>query len=118
MNRPALEAALATARATVATLELALAVADEPVDELLDLKKIKVEYSIGDEAVRNAISRGELAATRGPRQRIEVRRSELERWRGATPVHVRPRASRRGAEVIDLDAWEREADAQMARGAR
>jgi hypothetical protein len=119
-NRPALEAALATARATVATLEVALATADEPFDEVLSLADITAQFGYGREAILAAVGRGELDATRGPRRRVEIRRSELERWRASRPVE--PRLRRRTAEIGDLAAWEAEADrvlelGQTARGA-
>jgi hypothetical protein len=106
----ALEAQAGTLRA------LATSLPDATVDEQLTLAQIREQFGYGDEAIRAAIARGELAGTRGPRQRIEVRRSELERWRASTPAHVKPRARRRGADVIDLDTWERECDRELAAG--
>ncbi len=100
----------------VATLEAALAPEAEPTDEALTLEQISEQYHYGPDAIRAAIARGEVAATRGPRSRIEVRRSELERWRASRPVT--PRARRRRAEVIDLTQWEAECDRQLSGCAR
>jgi hypothetical protein len=64
--RAALEAALATARATVVTLEAALAVETGCGidDEVLDLAALQERYHLGRSAVRQAIERGELSASR------------------------------------------------------
>jgi hypothetical protein len=107
-------AALAAAKATVAILEAELARGgDAAADEVLDLTQIAQRYGYGRDAITAAIARGELHATRGPRQRIQVLRSEIDRWRTSKPV----RATRKSADVIDLASWEAEADRAMG-GAR
>jgi len=118
-NRPdrglgaVLRSQAATLRAQADALE-ALASAVPGAEEALTLAQIRAEYGYGEEAIRAAIARGELTATRGPRQRIEVRRSELERWRMSRPVTPRPR--RKSAEVVSLDDWEKATDLQLSRG--
>ena len=86
------------------------------VDASLTLAQIREAFGFGEEAVRAAIARGELSATRGPRQRIEVRRSEIERWRSSRPVHLKPK--KRVVELDHLEAWERETGFQLAGAAR
>lgn len=115
-DRLALEAALASARALVATLEAAQANAAQP-DELLDLVELGKRYGLGRAAVLAAVERGELEASRGVRGKILVSRLAIEEWRRSRPVVVqrKPRA-----EVVDLAAWEAGQERALARagGAR
>lgn len=106
-----LEAALSAARTTVALLEAELddvttgIIGDDP---LLDTKQIKEETGLGHDGVKAAISRGELKASRGPRQKILVARSELRRFMQATPVQPR-----KAKPAADLGDWDAQADAAL-----
>jgi hypothetical protein len=105
MTRKQIEAALASARALVASLEAALEDAGNDPTELLDVAMVKEEYNIGRDALKAAAHRGELTLTRGPRGRLQVERGKLEAWqrsRKYEPTQRRP--------VADLEAWKAEAD--------
>lgn len=107
-----LEAALSAARATVALLEAELDDVTTGVtgdDPLLDTKQIKLESGLGHDGVKAAIARGELSASRGPRGKILVLRSELRRY-----LQSRPVLPRKAAPVIDMSDWD--AQAQRALG--
>lgn len=49
-------------------------------DDLLDMKQTAERYGIGRRAVQAAARRGEVELSRGPRRRLLVRASEVERW--------------------------------------
>jgi hypothetical protein len=107
-----LEAALATARATVATLEAALAATAEPVtSDTLDAREALAEFGVGRDGLLAAHARGELQLCRGPRQKILVGRDEIERWLRSRPV--KSPQSREPAAPSDLESWERETRADL-----
>lgn len=108
-----LEAALSSARATVAILEAELADVTAGVtgdDPLLDTKQALTEFGIGHDGIKSAIERGELTASRGARGKILIARSELRRYMQARPVKPRKVAP---APASDLDAWERQAQGEL-----
>jgi hypothetical protein len=49
-------------------------------DPILTLDEVQERYKVGRTAVLGAVERNELKISRGPRQRIQVRLSEMERW--------------------------------------
>jgi hypothetical protein len=108
-----IKASLASARALVASLEAALAAALEPRQpDLLDSRQALAEFGIGRDGLLAASDRGEIRITRGARNKILVERSELQRWVRSRPVA--PRQERqRAAPATDLDAWDREAGAEL-----
>jgi hypothetical protein len=104
----ALQAALASARTTVALLEAELADAsgaanDGDDDPLLDHQKCLDAYGIGRDALKNAADSGKIELVRGARGKILVRRSEVERWLASRPYSPRPRKAEQPA---NLEAWE------------
>lgn len=104
-----LEAALSAARATVALLEAELDDVTQGVtgdDPLLDTKQIKLECGLGHGGVKAAIERGELTASRGPRGKILVLRSELRRYLQSRPVQPKPRKAQ---PTDDMGAWDAQA---------
>ncbi len=108
-NVKALEAALATARATVAALEAAIA---DPIDrsaEQLDARQTLAEYHVGRDGLLAAARRGELTLSRGPRNRVLVERQELERWLKSRPVRPRQRT----APANDLSSWDADAEREL-----
>jgi multidrug resistance efflux pump len=121
MSRKQLEAALATARASVAaleatvtTLEAALESAGEhdPSTELLDLKAVKAEYDIGPDGLKAAAARGELDLHPvGERDKLYVERGELERYRRSRKYKPKQRRP-----VADLEAWKAEAKRSIEGG--
>lgn len=115
-NVKAIEAALATARATVAALEALLIAPDARETDLLDAKATMATYGVARDGLLAAASRGELDLHRGPRNRILVDRSELERWLRSRPH--RPSARPRSEPPSDLAAWdaEQERELQALRG--
>ena len=117
-TRPALEAALATARATVSAIEAALAALDSGTTEaeLLDLGALKERYELGRAAIVAAVGRGELQAVRGGRGRILVSDNDVRAWLATRPVT--PRKVERGAEITTLADWEAADDLALARARR
>lgn len=108
-NVKALQAALATARATVASLEAALA---DPVDrsgELLGERQTMAEYGVARDGLLAAAGRGELTLCRGPRNRILVERQEIERWLKSRPHRPRPKT----APANDLSEWDAETEREL-----
>jgi hypothetical protein len=108
-NVKALEAALATAKATVAAIEAALA---DPIDrsaELLDARQTLAEYHVGRDGLLAAARRGELVLSRGPRNRVLVERQEMERWLKSRPLKPRERV----APANDLASWDVEAEREL-----
>ena len=80
-------AALDACRAAAALLEAELsAPVAEPDDPLLDLLEIRALHGVGRIAVSEAIRRGDLRASQGPRRRILVRASEVRRWLESRPM--------------------------------
>lgn len=115
--RDALYAQAAALRVQADTLQaLAEAVSDVATDELLDLAALRTEYAIGRDGVLSAVGRGELTASRGPRGRILVARSEIERFLRSRPVRRKPLAPQ--ATVVSLEEWDRQADGRLAVGGR
>lgn len=106
--RSALLAALATAKATVATIEAALAVPDADDDRLLDLGSVEAE-GVSPHTARSWIRSGRLTAHQAERGRFVFRRSALLRALEASPV--KSRNVKTGP--ADLDAWEAEADRSL-----
>jgi hypothetical protein len=110
-----LEAALASARATVSILEAELeSIETQPAhDELLDAKSSLARFGLGPEALRAAAERGELKVSRGARGKLLVLESELRRYIASRPYKPTPR---RTQPPENLDAWEREADLRLVGG--
>jgi hypothetical protein len=108
-NLKAIEAALATAKATVTALEAALASTVEDEPGLLDLKAIKAKYNIGRDALLAAARRGELHLKRVSR-RIMIEVDELEAWLRSKPHHTRPRLA---SPETSLDEWERDQEREL-----
>jgi hypothetical protein len=82
-------------------------------DPLLDCEQIRKAYAMGAEAVRAAVTRGELTAVRAGRGKIMVRASELQRYlqsRPYQPTQRRPLKTEKPAN--DFDAAQ---EAELAR---
>jgi hypothetical protein len=110
VNRKQLEAALVSARATVASLEAALADAENNgASELLDVAAVRKQYGVGRDALKAAAKRGELELSRGPRRRLLVKRDVLEAWLGSRPYEP-PIAE----PVADVEQWKAEAERRIA----
>ena len=107
-SRKAVEAALASARALVATLEAALMDADDG-PELLDMKAT-AERGAGRDALKAAASRGELELLRGPRGKLLVERDAFEAW-----LRSRPYKPMTPTQTPDLSAWDDAAAAELGR---
>lgn len=86
----------------------------QPVsDPFLKLRQISEDYDCGRHAIKSAIARGELRASRGPHNNeYLIRRSEIERWLEATPHTGSPRP------VALIDDDDDEADRELAELAR
>ena len=78
-------------------------------DELLDLRQVEARFGVSAGTARAAIRRGDVSASRGPRQRLLVRESEIERWLTSRPVQPR----RKQESVVDLSTWEQEAQVAL-----
>jgi len=90
--RAALLAQATALRAQADALEvLADTLPDAANDDLLGVADCAAQYGVGRDALKRAAERGELAVTRGPRQRLQVRRSELRTWLESKPAHAAPR---------------------------
>ena len=113
MTRKQIEAALVSARATVASLEALLESVDahDPSSDLLDAKTVKQEYDIGRDALKAAAKRGELKLHRGTRDKLLVERGKLEAWRRSQPYKPTQRRP-----VADLKTWEAEATRALGAG--
>ncbi|HTQ02957.1 MAG TPA: hypothetical protein VMI54_03840 [Polyangiaceae bacterium] len=90
---------------------------ETPVDELLGVATALERYDVGRRALLAAVDRHELTVVRGARQKLLVSRLELERWLRSRPVQPRQRHAQ-GAEVVELEAYERDAMADLARARR
>lgn len=109
-NSKALEAALASAKALVATLEAALAHPEPAGPALLDARQALSQYGIGRDGLLAAAERGEIELTRGPRNRLQVTRDEIERYLRSKPH--RPRL-RRAEPANDLEQWSAVAEREL-----
>jgi hypothetical protein len=107
-NRKALEAALACARALVASLEAALVGTDDG-PELLDMKAT-AERGAGRDALKAAALRGELELLRGPRGKLLVERDAFEAW-----LRSRPYKPTTPTQTPDLNEWDAAAAAELGR---
>jgi hypothetical protein len=109
VKRRKLEAALSSARATVALLEAELEDIDDigdGSDPLLDLESVEAE-GLSPHTARTWIKSGRLEAYQAERGRFVFRRSALMKAIEASPVMPRERKAKPPA---DLAAWEAEAD--------
>lgn len=97
----ALRAQAAALRAQADVLEALAASLAPEADDLLDVAACKA-LGVGRDALLGAADRGELALARGPRRKLLVRRSELERWLASKPYQARDRE-----RAPDLEAWTR-----------
>jgi hypothetical protein len=88
---------------------VAEALAVKRQDDLLDMKQVAERYGIGRRAAQAAARRGEVELSQGPRRRLLVRASEVERWltqRKYTPPIAKP-VGELDAHGQALDAIER-----------
>lgn len=91
----ALRAQATALRAQADALEaLAVALPDAAADDLIGVAECAGEYGVGRDALKRAAERGELAVSRGPRQRLLVRRSAIVAWLESKPM----RTTERGEE--------------------
>jgi len=111
--RAALQAALATARATVATLEVALEGTETDADELLTAAESLERFGIGRDGLLAGERRGEIALTRGPRNRIQVSRSALEEYRRRPHPVTKGRTPLAPQATETLEAWDEQAGAEL-----
>ena len=72
-------------------------------DPLLTLLDARTRYGVSPGTLRQAIRRGDVSASRGPRQRLLVAESELRRWLTERPARGGQRP------VGDLEDWDRRA---------
>ncbi len=110
-KRRKLEAALASARATVCLLEAELEqvdVAGSDGEQLLTTAQTLAEFGIGHDAIKAAAERGELTVSRGARGKLLIERSEIRRYIKSRPV--RPRKAAPAASLAD---WERDAEQSL-----
>lgn len=77
-------AARAQVSALLDQLDTLAAELEQPRDELLGVTECKA-LGVGRDALKAAAERGELEITRGPKQRLQVTRSELDRWLKSKP---------------------------------
>lgn len=98
-HRNALEAALATARATVATIEAALAELDRnDGDPWLDLTAAAEAVPLRRETLARWAREGRLQAVEAERGRLVTRRSWLDAALASRPARVKPAA---GEDALD-----------------
>lgn len=89
----ALMAQAAALRAQADVLEaLAATLTDTAGDELLGVAECTKRFGVGRDAIKAAAARGELSVSRGPRQRLLVRRSALVAWLESKPMRGAERA--------------------------
>lgn len=106
-----LQAALASARALVATLEAALEQAERPGDDpALTLEAAARATQLSPHTLRSWCRSGRLRSHRGPRGAYLVRRSDIDAAIEAAPSEP---MLRRRATAVDLDAWERETETEL-----
>jgi hypothetical protein len=87
--RAALVAQAAALRAQADALEeLAATLPDVAADALIGVAECAERYNVGRDALKRAAERGELNVSRGPRQRLLVKRSALEAWLVSRPLHA------------------------------
>lgn len=55
-------------------------------DTLLGVAECSEGYGVGRDALKRAAERGELVVSRGPRQRLLVKRSALVAWLASKPL--------------------------------
>ncbi len=112
-NVKALEAALASARATVATLEAALVVANEAPDRrVLTLETAAEASSLSAHTLRTWCKSGRLRSNRGPRGAYLVTLDDVRDAVRAEPTKPSPR-KRSEPAANDLDDWDAEADREL-----
>lgn len=112
MSAVAIRAALASARALVASLESALEQAEQPADDpALTLEAAARVTQISAHTLRSWAKSGRLRSHRGARGAYLVRRSDVDAAIEAAPNEPTPR---RKSNVVSLDAWEREAERELA----
>ncbi|MFZ5891284.1 MAG: hypothetical protein ACOY0T_09560 [Myxococcota bacterium] len=109
-----IKAALESAKTTVALLEAELDAveAGADADPFLSVEEARESHGVGREALKAAAERGEIELKRGARGKLLVRRSAILKWIDSRPHKPRPR---KADPVSDLDAWERETDAELRR---
>lgn len=110
-NVKALEAALASARATVVSLEAALA---DPIDrsgDMLGERQTMAQYNVARDGLLRAADRGELELCRGPRNAILVERQEIERWLKSRPHRPRPKSC--AAPANTLEEWDQQVETEL-----
>jgi hypothetical protein len=78
-------------------------------DELLGVAQCRA-LGVGRDALLAAAARGEIAITRGPRQRLQVTRHELDRWLASKPYVVAAKSE----PVASLAEWERSVRRKVA----
>ncbi len=112
-SRRQLVAALAAARALVASLEAAVDQTERPVDDpAVSLEAAARATQLSPHTLRSWCRSGRLRSHRGPRGAYLVRRSDIDAAIEAAPSEPAPR--RRAASVVDLDAWEVQAERELA----
>lgn len=115
-------AALDAACAAVAAVAQSDSDTESSRRELLDVSQTLASYGVGRSALLNAAHRGELMLLRGARQRLLVRRDEIERWiesRRVIPTLRDGRSIVAGGSPPNRPAeteaeWQRRCDAQLA----
>jgi len=107
-----LEAVLATARALVTSIEAVLAEANAPEQPLaMTLNDAAKASGLSPHTLRSWCKSGRLRSARGPRGAYLVRLEDVNEAIEAAPAEATQR--QRGANVIDLDQWERETERQL-----
>jgi len=97
-----LRAQAAALRVQADVLEALAATLGPESDDLLGVDECKAR-GVGRDALTAAAQRGELELTRGPRKRLQVRRSELDRWLASKPYTPTAKAE----PAASLDECER-----------
>jgi hypothetical protein len=92
---------------------LAATLPDAPADELLTAAESLEHYGLGRDGLLAAERRGELALTRGPRNRIQVSRASLEAYQRRPHAPTKGRSTLAPQASASLDAWDEQAGAEL-----
>jgi hypothetical protein len=106
----ALRAQAVALRASADALDLlAETLPDATGDALLGVAECRA-LGVGRDALLAAAARGEISVTRGPRQRLQVTRRELDRWLASRPYVPTAKTE----PVASLAEWERSVRRKVA----
>jgi hypothetical protein len=111
---PALLARIDVALALLGDLRREVAaLPNAATDELLTATESLERFGIGRDGLLAAERRGELALTRGPRNRIQVSRSALEAYQRRPHAPTKGRSTLAPQASASLEAWDEQAGAEL-----